>query len=161
MAIRTTRLAWFAVLLPILTGCGGPTPQERYATALSIYDAERAELKRLEPLYTEARNMASDTVQREMLGYTGQDLVDEARAELDASKDQSRAPTPSKRKDTVGRLKASNEFVIKMITPGTKEQLRHQAVVETLRGYQLHTQQLERVNRAKKSLDEAEAGLPR
>ena len=161
--------ATVAVCLIAVAGCG-PTPQERYNTALSILEQERVDLQRARPGYVQAMDDAAQAVVRDIAGASSQDMLNEARKSLE----EDRANPPqgfqavidsteehiARERDFTARSKPVHEATMKTLTPGTPEFQRVEKLAAADARYKAYQQQLARVERATKAVNEAESALP-
>jgi hypothetical protein len=176
----------FAVLLAgASTGCDvEPSPEIVYRAATAVLDREQAQLDRLRPAYDAARQTAMLNVCRELAGATPEESLAGALGQLDsltkqAQENQANANTkPGDLDATIDQLIAGEAAVSehaqgllgsagkvsvviqKIKTPGTPEAKRFEEELNALPEVQAYKRQEERLERAKKAADEAEAKLP-
>ena len=77
-----SRFSILAILLLFVTGCGEPSPKEKYDEALRDLDRAEAKLDSLRPAYDVARQTAANTVCKEIAGATLEESASAALAGL-------------------------------------------------------------------------------
>jgi hypothetical protein len=173
-------------LLLLLAGCGGPSAQQRYDTALDILEREQKELARSDRAQNEAMEEAFDTVCREFCGHSVHGAVAHSLNQLTGITKQNGSteiPTSDpeeaiKRIDEmVDEMKKTNKQINNVAatftqeaeataavqkainTPGTKEAERFEGIFEEMPARKAYLTQLQRVERAKKAVADAEAAM--
>lgn len=175
------------VFLILLVGCG-PTPQEEYDLALSILNKQQERLDALRPAYDAAQQKAAQMVCKEIAGVTPEESASAALGQLqdilgqtvdaqtpatqpadmtnvndaDAALDQliaAQADFQEKQAAISEPIQKANEVMQQINTPGTPEHKRYEEVLEDMPEVKAYRRQEDRVERAQKLADAAEAAV--
>lgn len=176
-----------AILLVVLVGCA-PSPQEEYDMALRMVNRQQERLDALRPAYDAAREKAALAVCKEITGVTPDESATAALQQLQGIMGQAAdTPAPADQeadKRPVGDADAAidqliaaqatfqeqqsaisapiakvNEVMTKIKTPGTPEAKRYEEVLAAMPEVKAYQRQEERLARAQKAADAAEAAL--
>lgn len=144
-------------LLVLCVGCG-PTPEERYNTALSVLEKEKQAMADVEIGLKHSQEIARKEAYRQLYGDYPMtaELIELIRSsELQPGSEHEKKNEAKIQAD----LDRQAEFASKLNDPNSKHYKAYYAELKKLKGYVAHEQQQSRLERAQKMVRDAEAAL--
>jgi hypothetical protein len=143
----------------LCVGCdSGPTPQEQYNTALSVLEKENRAMAEAEAGLEYSQEIARKSAFNELHGHypMTEDFMDLKRRSILVPGSEHEKQTEA---EISAELDLQADFETKLYHPDSKESRLYNDELRRLKGYVAHQEQLKRVERAKKMVQEAEAAL--